>query len=472
MNTQTTQETQTHQPVNTGTQLGANAPIAISFTQEQLNDLIKNIIGQTHCMAQNKEEEEERRREEAMKNRQFNQVNREDFKKEWKKADFTGRDKRSGYISSDSQNFDKATKSDDKPIVSPIDPETLQNQHSGYSETNVLWFDLTDGQLYIGTNEHNCSDEERKRRQRNPNANTLGNGDIVRISLNGSHLQAIVVQPGPVHSMIRFENGATMYAQNMEMKVLDKATASSSKLGLPTLGEIVPLENRDMLETFLDGVKTFTISINNKTEFLLFYTEGAKTNIATQIRNGEPTRFSANILYSKMGGPRYYGNWVKGMQYNDKKNSFMSVQHFLMYLNSVNGHYRKDDKGTIGTNQNKLFIPECDKLLVLVKTLVVNFNVNREKSIPHNLPYFDCDGALPPDLYEKHAKYHTKQWQEEIKRTNDAITAWSTCTPVGPVDMFGKISNGSGYSIVPGYGSSPFGKTGGAADGLSQLGFF
>ena len=87
------------------------------------------------------------------------------------------------------------------------------------------------------------------------------------------------------------------------------------------------------------------------------------------------------------------------------------------------------------------------------------------------MPYFDCEGGLNESQYEKYKIWWNEKQRKDTEKIKNAITAWSTCTPAGPIDMFGQIVDGSGSATVPGYGSSPFGKTGGMADSLGQLSF-
>ena len=337
------------------------------------------------------------------------------FEKEWKVEHFTGLSVLPS--NTHSQHFKDVNRSKTNVQITEVDDNYLQSQYQNIANKNVIWFDDTDDLLYIRTNDNNCP----KRR-----AYILPNAQVC-------------------------------------------------KLGLPTFSDIVSPENAAYLSSgLLNGVKTFRIGGYHNPDFLLFYTEGVRNQIANIISRNQNTQFSAYYLYGMMAIPAFYQSRFEKKPINEKKNSFMPVQYFLMYLNSVNGHIRLGDKVQNGyrTVVHEKFIPEIDELLKLIKTLVVNFNVNRERSIPHNLQYFDCDGATNEEDLKEWNDYWYKQNKIKDDAINKAITVWSTCTPAGPIDMFGQIVDGSGSATVPGYGSSPFGKAGGMADSIGQLSFY
>lgn len=393
----------------------------------------------------------------------FANVRSDQFKKEWGVEKFTG----CGIPPNSqlSQHFKAVDRSKTNLQITERDANYLRdNFHNNLASKNVIWFDYTDGHLYIQTNDQNCSWKERDRKLRNSNTDTgvLNCGDIVLSLLNGEYLQATVVNPGRQQSLIMFRDGVQMYVENNRLIMQSSNRVTSSKLGLPTFRDIAP-RDINMITELSQHFKIFTIGSDDSTDFVLLYSEG-KRNIGN-------TRLSAIELYGRMTTPNSYQNWFQNLSSTERGNSLMPVQYFLMYLNSVNSHFREGDKNYSHMSKADWFISECDQLLVLIKTLVVNFNVNRETSIPHNLPYFDCEGGLNESQYEKYKIWWNEKQRKETEKINNAITAWSTCTPAGPIDMFGQIVDGSGSATVPGYGSSPFGKTGGMADSLGQLSF-
>jgi hypothetical protein len=392
----------------------------------------------------------------------FANVISEKFKKEWGVEKFTG----CGIPPNSqlSQHFKAVDRSKTNLHIIERDAQYLQLSYVDIASKNVIWFDYTNGHLYIQTNDQNCSWKERDRKLRNSNTDTgvLNCGDTVLSLLNGEYLEATVVNPGRQQSLIAFRDGVRMYVENNRLIMQSSNRVTSSKLGLPTLEDIAP-SDISMITALTQHLKIFTISSDDNPDFVLLYSEGAKNNVNM--------RFSATNLYCKMTTPNTYQNWFQNMSYNERSNSLMPVQYFLMYLNGVNSHFREGDKSYSHMSKANWFIPECDQLLVLIKTLIINFNVNRETSIPHNLPYFDCEGGLNESQYEKYKIWWNEKQRKETEKINNAIRAWSTCTPTGPIDMFGQIVDGSGSATVPGYGSSPFGKTGGMADSIGQLSF-
>lgn len=424
----------------------------------------RNIAAQIH-VADSERKHQQDANELYEKAYGFANVRSDKFKKEWGVEKFTG----CGIPPNSqlSQHFKAVDRSKTNLQILERDANYLQLSYVNIASKNVIWFDYTDGHLYIQTNDQNCSCKERERKLRNANTNTgvLNYGDIVLTLVNGEYIEARVETPGPQQSLIvTMRDNARMYADNNLLIMQSSNHVTSSKLGLPTFGDIVPQENISMITALSRHFKIFTIGSNYSTDFVLLYSVGAKNN--------GNTRFSANNLYSKMTTPNTYQNWFQNMSYNERSNSLMPVQYFLMYLNSVNSHFREGDKSYSHMSKADWFIPECDQLLVLIKTLIINFNVNRETSIPHNLPYFDCEGGLNESQYEKYKIWWNEKQRKETEKINNAIKAWSTCTPTGPIDMFGQIVDGSGSATVPGYGSSPFGKTGGMADSIGQLSFY
>lgn len=476
MNTTATNQQQQQQPVDTGTLSGAQAPGNISpeVLQQVYQHALTTLISDPDFARQLATSFRESRRElDATQLRKlkygFSHVSSNLFEKEWKEEKFTG----CGIppTSSNSQHFKSVKRSKTNFQFDEITLSELKDQYS--STSLVIWLDDTNGHLYIQTNEKNCSWMERKRKQafgNTPNTpNTFNTGCSVLYTSPVGTLRATVTTAGVNDSWILFENGTRIQVFNNQI-VRENTNNNFPKLGLPTLGDIC-YNDPNLLDAIGDP-KIFNLGHHGNTNFFLFYSQGNRERTARNIENNNETQFCANCLYGAMATPSIYQNWFDSgkMPRNERVNSFMPVQCFLMYLNGVNAHYRVGDNGYEGyvSKKHELFIPKCDEVLILIKTLVVNFNVNRERSIPHNLPYFDCEGGTNESQFKKWTQWHNEQYQKKNQRINNAITAWSTCTPTGPVDMFGHTSNGTGSAPVPG-GNSPFGKTGGAADGLSQL---